>query len=42
MKVLVIGNGFDKAHELKTSYKDFLDFIKQQMWKKYDEGKHAA
>jgi hypothetical protein len=38
MKVLVIGNGFDKAPELKTSYKDFLDFIKQQMWKKYDVG----
>ena len=26
MKVLVIGNGFDKAHELQTSYTDFLDF----------------
>ncbi len=26
MNILVIGNGFDIAHELKTSYKHFLDF----------------
>lgn len=25
--ILIVGNGFDIAHELKTSYKDFLDFI---------------
>ena len=25
MDVLVIGNGFDLAHGLKTSYKDFLE-----------------
>lgn len=24
MDILVIGNGFDLAHELKTTYKDFL------------------
>ena len=29
MKVLVIGNGFDLAHNMRTKYKDFLDFIKQ-------------
>lgn len=28
MKILVIGNGFDLAHNLPTSYKDFLDFCK--------------
>lgn len=28
MKVLIIGNGFDLAHNLKTSYTDFLDFLK--------------
>ena len=31
MDILIIGNGFDLAHGLKTSYKDFLDsryFIK--------------
>lgn len=27
-KILVIGNGFDLAHGLKTRYKDFIDFIK--------------
>lgn len=27
MKVLIIGNGFDLAHNLKTSYTDFLDFL---------------
>ena len=26
MDILIIGNGFDLAHSLKTSYKDFLDF----------------
>ena len=26
MKILVIGNGFDLAHGLPTSYKDFLEF----------------
>jgi len=34
MDILVIGNGFDLAHNLKTSYKDFLDFcnrINKQM-----------
>lgn len=27
-KILLIGNGFDLAHDLPTSYKDFLDFCK--------------
>lgn len=27
MNILVIGNGFDKAHNLPTSYNDFLDYI---------------
>ena len=27
MNILVIGNGFDLAHKLPTSYKDFLGFI---------------
>ena len=26
MDILVIGNGFDLAHDLKTSYKDFLEY----------------
>ena len=29
MKILVIGNGFDLAHGLPTSYKDFLEFCKR-------------
>ena len=28
MNILVIGNGFDIAHNLKTQYIDFLDFVK--------------
>ena len=28
MNILVIGNGFDLAHGLKTNYKDFLRFIR--------------
>ena len=28
MNILVIGNGFDLAHELPTKYTDFLDFCK--------------
>ena len=29
MNILIIGNGFDLAHKLPTSYKDFLNYIKQ-------------
>lgn len=29
MKILVIGNGFDLAHNLPTSYGNFLDFLKE-------------
>ena len=28
MNILVIGNGFDLAHELPTRYSDFLNFVK--------------
>lgn len=27
MNILILGNGFDLAHGLKTSYEDFLDFL---------------
>lgn len=29
MKILIIGNGFDLAHQLPTSYDNFLDFCKK-------------
>lgn len=29
MKILLIGNGFDLAHGLKTRYTDFLEFVKE-------------
>lgn len=29
MDILIIGNGFDLAHDLKTSYKDFLQFCEK-------------
>ena len=27
MNILIIGNGFDLAHQLPTKYTDFLDFL---------------
>lgn len=44
MKILVIGNGFDIAHDLPTKYKQFLDFIKEQGDDKFftDEVKNMA
>ena len=29
MNMLIIGNGFDLAHKLPTSYKDFLQFVEE-------------
>ncbi|WP_150468313.1 AbiH family protein [Francisella sp. SYW-9] len=29
-KLYIIGNGFDIAHDLKTSYKNFYDYLKKQ------------
>lgn len=29
MNILLIGKGFDQAHGLPTSYKDFLEFSQQ-------------
>lgn len=43
MNILVIGNGFDLAHGLPTTYKDFLaftdEFIKYE--KNYLDGSHV-
>lgn len=30
MDILIVGNGFDLAHGLKTSYKDFLEYCEEQ------------
>lgn len=38
MNILVIGNGFDLAHELPTKYTDFLEFCKMAS-KIYDDEK---
>jgi len=38
MDILVIGNGFDLAHDLKTSYKDFLDCCNKKNLKDCAEG----
>ena len=37
MNILVIGNGFDLAHRLHTTYKDFLEFA--SVFRKYDSVK---
>lgn len=29
MNILVIGNGFDLAHDLPTRYQDFLGFVER-------------
>ena len=37
-RILLIGNGFDLAHGLKTSYKDFIiDFWERKAKLVYDE-----
>lgn len=38
-RLIIIGNGFDLAHGLKTSYHDFiLDFLKENCTKAMKEG----
>jgi hypothetical protein len=38
-RIILVGNGFDLAHGLKTSYNDFfLDFIKQKILQAIKEG----
>lgn len=32
MKLFVIGNGFDMAHSMPTSYGDFRDFLEEHYW----------
>ncbi|WP_099335500.1 bacteriophage abortive infection AbiH family protein [Clostridium cadaveris] len=32
MKLFIIGNGFDLAHGLKTSYGDFRDYLEEEDW----------
>ena len=39
MDVLVIGNGFDLAHGLKTSYKDFLEACHKMSLQEAVDGK---
>ncbi|MDR2583184.1 MAG: bacteriophage abortive infection AbiH family protein [Fibromonadaceae bacterium] len=36
-RIIIIGNGFDLAHGLKTSYKDFLEWIKSKIVENPDE-----
>ncbi len=38
MGILVIGNGFDVAHSLKTTYKDFIEMIKLIRTDKFSSG----
>lgn len=35
--ILVIGNGYDLAHGLKTSYENFLDFIKGRQYEEFSD-----
>ena len=40
MNILVVGNGFDLAHELPTKYSDFLDFITLYITKYHRSWEH--
>ena len=40
--ILVIGNGYDLAHGLKTRYDDFIIFIKEKKYDKYIDNTHAV
>lgn len=44
MKILIIGNGFDLAHDLSTSYGNFLDFLQEfsQFTARGDDYLHGA
>ena len=33
-RIIIVGNGFDLAHGLKTSYKDFISWYWEKTWKK--------
>jgi len=35
-RIVIIGNGFDKAHGLPTRYAEFLDFLRDSI-AKYEE-----
>lgn len=35
-RIVIIGNGFDKAHNLKTGYSDFMDYLLDSI-AKYDK-----
>ena len=37
MNILVVGNGFDLAHDLPTRYSDFLDFMTLYITKNYPD-----
>ena len=37
VELVIIGNGFDKAHNLKTNYKDFMTGIFDERIKKTEE-----
>lgn len=34
-RIILIGNGFDLGHELKTSYKNFIDYIKENYYQAF-------
>jgi hypothetical protein len=40
-RIILIGNGFDLAHGLKTSYKDFIDWLWRQTIADFDGIKKA-
>ncbi|WP_339905796.1 AbiH family protein [uncultured Cyclobacterium sp.] len=38
-KIVIIGNGFDKAHGLPTGYSDFVEYFKNSISQYKNEGK---
>ena len=41
MDILILGNGFDLAHNLKTSYKDFLEYCSKLNIQDITDGESA-
>lgn len=40
--ILVIGNGFDLAHGLKTRYIDFIDYVRNKMCNDFESNNYAS
>ncbi|WP_394343689.1 AbiH family protein [Chryseobacterium aureum] len=40
-RIILIGNGFDLAHGMKTSYRDFIDKYWNDKCEAYEKNEHS-